>query len=93
MHTTSTGLALTGLDLSGAPTRGAALALIRDFAAARPDDRVLLGHGWDASRWPDGLPPTRARAGRGHRRAAPLPQPYRRPLGRRHHRPARPRPR
>ncbi|MDG9727930.1 amidohydrolase [Streptomyces sp. DH41] len=60
VHTTSTGLALTGLDLSGAPTREAALALVRDFAAARPDDRVLLGHGWDAARWPDGLPLTRA---------------------------------
>ncbi|MER7720241.1 amidohydrolase [Streptomyces flaveolus] len=60
VHTTSTGLALTGLDLSGAPTREAALALVRDFAAARPGDRVLLGHGWDASRWPDGMPPTRA---------------------------------
>ncbi|MFJ9201787.1 amidohydrolase [Streptomyces flaveolus] len=60
VHTTSTGLALTGLDLSGAATREAALALVRDFAAARPGDRVLLGHGWDASRWPDGLPPTRA---------------------------------
>ncbi|MGW5503282.1 amidohydrolase [Streptomyces sp. CS207] len=60
VHTTSTGLALTGLDLTGAPTREAALALVRDFAAARPADRVLLGHGWDASRWPDGQPPTRA---------------------------------
>ncbi|MGW8746880.1 amidohydrolase [Streptomyces sp. NPDC055794] len=60
VHTTATGLALTGLDLSGAPTREAALTLVRDFAAARSDDRVLLGHGWDAARWPDGVPPTRA---------------------------------
>ncbi|MES9623082.1 amidohydrolase [Streptomyces tuirus] len=60
VHTTATGLALTGLDLSGAPTLEAALALVRDFAAARPDDRVLLGHGWDAARWPGGRPPTRA---------------------------------
>ncbi|MDQ0402623.1 amidohydrolase [Streptomyces sp. NBC_01723] len=60
VHTTATGLALTGLDLSGAPTREAALTLVREFAAARPDDRVLLGHGWDAARWPDGVPPTRA---------------------------------
>ncbi|MEV6761702.1 amidohydrolase [Streptomyces sp. NPDC051105] len=60
VHTTSTGLALTGLDLSGAGSLDAALALVRDFAAARPDDRVLLGHGWDASRWSDGRPPTRA---------------------------------
>ncbi|MFF0594574.1 amidohydrolase [Streptomyces antibioticus] len=60
VHTTSTGLALTGLDLSTAPTLEAALALVRDFAAARPRDTVLLGHGWDASRWPGGRPPTRA---------------------------------
>ncbi|MGY5054976.1 amidohydrolase [Streptomyces sp. 900105755] len=60
VHTTSTGLALTGLDLSRATSLAAALALVRDFAAARPDDRVLLGHGWDAARWADGRPPTRA---------------------------------
>jgi predicted amidohydrolase YtcJ len=60
VHTTATGLALTGLDLSGAPTLDAALALVRDFAAARTSDRVLLGHGWDAARWPGGRPPTRA---------------------------------
>ncbi|MEU0434134.1 amidohydrolase [Streptomyces sp. NPDC006290] len=60
VHTTATGLALTGLDLSDAPSLDAALALVRDFAAARPADPVLLGHGWDAARWPGGRPPTRA---------------------------------
>ncbi|WP_155054477.1 amidohydrolase [Streptomyces blattellae] len=60
VHTTSTGLALTGLDLSTAPSLGAALAAVREFAADRPEDRVLLGHGWDAARWPGGRPPTRA---------------------------------
>ncbi|MGW0878560.1 amidohydrolase [Streptomyces sp. NPDC002671] len=60
VHTTSTGVALTGLDLSDAPSLEAALDRVRDFAAARPDDRVLLGHGWDAARWPGGRPPTRA---------------------------------
>ncbi|MFG2478117.1 amidohydrolase [Streptomyces fagopyri] len=60
VHTTATGLALTGLDLSDAPSLDAALALVRDFAAARPADRVLLGHGWDAARWPGGRPPARA---------------------------------
>ncbi|MEV5349755.1 amidohydrolase [Streptomyces achromogenes] len=60
VHTTATGLALTGLDLSGAPSLEAALARVREFAAARPGDRVLLGHGWDAARWPGGRPPTRA---------------------------------
>ncbi len=58
VHTTSTGLALTGLDLSTAPDLEAALARVREFAAARPRDKVLLGHGWDASRWPGGRPPT-----------------------------------
>jgi predicted amidohydrolase YtcJ len=60
VHATATGLALTGLDLSAAPSLEAALALVRDFAAARPHDRVLLGHGWDTARWPGGRPPTRA---------------------------------
>ncbi|MFE2990097.1 amidohydrolase [Streptomyces sp. NPDC059262] len=60
VHTTSTGLALTGLDLSAARNRGEALALVRAHAAARPTDRILLGHGWDAARWPDGDPLTRA---------------------------------
>ncbi|WP_405662311.1 amidohydrolase [Streptomyces sp. NBC_00079] len=60
VHTTSTGLALTGLDLSDAPSLDAALTLVRDFATARPQDKVLLGHGWDAARWPGGRPPTRA---------------------------------
>ncbi|MER5397224.1 amidohydrolase [Streptomyces sp. NPDC002599] len=59
VHTTATGLALTGLDLSDAPSLDAALALVRDFAAARPADRVLLGHGWDAARWSGGRPPAR----------------------------------
>ncbi|MCW7941123.1 amidohydrolase [Streptomyces hygroscopicus] len=59
VHTTATGLALTGLDLSGASSLTAALRLVRDFAAARPDDRVLLGHGWDAARWPERRAPRR----------------------------------
>lgn len=53
VHTTATGLALTGLDLSGAATLADALALVRDHRAAHPADRVLLGHGWDAARWPE----------------------------------------
>ncbi|MEU5281338.1 amidohydrolase [Streptomyces asoensis] len=59
VHTTSTGLALTGLDLSCALSLADALARVRAFAAARPLDKVLLGHGWDASRWPEGRPPLR----------------------------------
>ncbi|WP_327357564.1 amidohydrolase [Streptomyces sp. NBC_01304] len=60
VHTTATGLALTGLDLSGARTLDEALALVRAHAAAHPTDKVLLGHGWDAARWPERRPPSRA---------------------------------
>ncbi|MET9802766.1 amidohydrolase [Streptomyces sp. NPDC006368] len=59
VHTTATGLALTGLDLSGARTLADALDLVRAHSAARPEDRVLLGHGWDAARWPERRPPSR----------------------------------
>lgn len=60
VHTTSTGLALTGLDLSGARTLAGALDLVRVYTAAHPVDRVVLGHGWDATRWPEQRPPSRA---------------------------------
>ncbi|WP_274912016.1 amidohydrolase [Streptomyces sp. WZ-12] len=59
VHTTATGLALTGLDLAGAATLTDALDRIRRFAADRPAGTVLLGHGWDASAWPEGRPPSR----------------------------------
>ncbi|MFC9430557.1 amidohydrolase [Streptomyces sp. NPDC056987] len=60
VHTTATGLALTGLDLSGAASLAEALGLVRAYSAARPDERILLGHGWDAERWPERRAPTRA---------------------------------
>ncbi|WP_330329358.1 amidohydrolase [Streptomyces sp. NBC_00536] len=60
VHTTATGLALTGLDLTGARSLPDALALVRAYAARRPADRVLLGHGWDAARWPERRAPRRA---------------------------------
>ncbi|MFJ9645416.1 amidohydrolase [Streptomyces sp. NPDC101206] len=60
VHTTSAGLALTGLDLSGAASLTEALQLVRAYAARRPGDRVLLGHGWDAARWPERRAPHRA---------------------------------
>ncbi|MET8403423.1 amidohydrolase [Streptomyces sp900116325] len=59
VHTTATGLALTGLDLSGARTLAEALDLVRTYTAAHPADRVVLGHGWDATRWPEQRPPSR----------------------------------
>ncbi|MFD8411216.1 amidohydrolase [Streptomyces sp. NPDC059650] len=60
VHTTSAGLALTGLDLSGAASLTEALQMVRAHAARRPGDRVLLGHGWDAARWPERRAPHRA---------------------------------
>ncbi|MET8682051.1 amidohydrolase [Streptomyces sp. NPDC004647] len=59
VHTTATGLALTGLDLSAARTLAEALDRVRAHAAARPGDRVILGHGWDATRWPERRSPSR----------------------------------
>lgn len=59
VHTTATGFALTGLDLSSAASLAEAAELIRAHAAARPGDRILIGHGWDASRWPERRPLTR----------------------------------
>ncbi|MFJ4343084.1 amidohydrolase [Streptomyces sp. NPDC088915] len=59
VHTTATGFALTGLDLSSAASLAEAAERIRAHAAARLEDRVLVGHGWDASRWPERRPLTR----------------------------------
>ncbi|MCX5148906.1 MULTISPECIES: amidohydrolase [unclassified Streptomyces] len=59
VHATSAGLALTGLDLTGAASLSDALGLVRAYAERRPADRVLLGHGWDASRWPERRAPRR----------------------------------
>ncbi|MEV6975864.1 amidohydrolase [Kitasatospora sp. NPDC093806] len=61
VHATSAGLALTGLDLTGSPSLAAALDALTAFVAARPrPDGVLIGHGWDETRWPEGRPPTLA---------------------------------
>ncbi|WP_338675393.1 amidohydrolase [Streptomyces sp. SCSIO 30461] len=60
VHTTATGLALSGLDLSHARSLADAADRVRAYAAARPDDRILIGHGWDAARWPEQRPPRRA---------------------------------
>ncbi|MDJ0465816.1 amidohydrolase [Streptomyces sp. H27-C3] len=60
VHTTSTGLALTGLDLSAARSLTEALELVGVHTAARPDGQVVLGHGWDATRWPEQRHPSRA---------------------------------
>lgn len=60
VHATSTGLALTGLDLTGCRSLRHALDRVAAHAATHPADRVLLGHGWDETAWPEGRAPSRA---------------------------------
>lgn len=58
VHSTSTGLALTGLDLTGSPSVSHALAAVEAHARTNRGGPVI-GHGWDETRWPDRRPPTR----------------------------------
>jgi predicted amidohydrolase YtcJ len=55
VHSTATGLLLTGLDLTACTS----LASCLDAVRAAPGDTVW-GHGWDETRWPERRPPTRA---------------------------------
>lgn len=57
VHVTSTGLALTGLDLTGCPSLEEGLRRLAD-QARRLRGGVVLGTGWDETSWPEGRPPT-----------------------------------
>jgi len=59
LHTTDTGLALTGLDLAGATSLAEALALVEQHAR-RNGGRPLIGSGWDETGWPERRAPTAA---------------------------------
>ncbi len=59
VHATSTGLALTGLDLTGAPSLAVALDRVATAARAARGG-VVLGTGWDDTAWPERRPPTAA---------------------------------
>jgi len=58
VHATATGLALTGLDLTSASSLADCLRRVEE-AARRTRGGVVLGHGWDETRWPEHRPPTR----------------------------------
>jgi predicted amidohydrolase YtcJ len=58
LHATDTGLALDGLDLSAARSATELLDGVAAFAATRPADGVVHGHGWDESTWAEQTPPT-----------------------------------
>jgi predicted amidohydrolase YtcJ len=57
VHLTSTGLALTGLDLRAATSLRHCLELIADHARTHPDGPIW-GHGWDESGWPERAAPS-----------------------------------
>ena len=59
VHSTSTGLALLGLDLTGTASLADALDRV-ERATRAAAGRPLLGHGWDETRWPERRPPTSA---------------------------------
>lgn len=59
VHATATGLAISGLDLSSATSLAQALQLVSD-AARRRRGAMLIGGGWDETRWPERRPPTAA---------------------------------
>ncbi|MBK9740150.1 MAG: amidohydrolase family protein [Actinobacteria bacterium] len=59
VHSTSTGLTLTGLDLSAATSLGQALTALEAHARLRRGG-VIIGHGWDDTAWPEQRPPTRS---------------------------------
>ncbi len=58
VHATSTGLTLTGLDLSGTQSLRDALEMLESRARTMRG-ATIIGHGWDETRWPEGRPPTR----------------------------------
>jgi predicted amidohydrolase YtcJ len=57
VHATSTGLALTGLDLRSTATLADALAAV-EAAARSARGRPIVGGGWDETGWPEQRPPT-----------------------------------
>ena len=59
VHCTSTGLAMTGLDLRPAASLADALRLVGE-AARGARGRPLLGSGWDETAWPEHRAPTAA---------------------------------
>ena len=59
VHTTATGLTLTGLDLRPATSLRHCLELLADYARSHPDG-MIWAHGWDESGWPERTAPRTA---------------------------------
>ena len=58
VHLTSTGMALAGLDLHDTASVTDALDRIAAFAATVPHGQMVIGQGWDESRWPERRAPS-----------------------------------
>ncbi|MCH7231529.1 amidohydrolase family protein [Glycomyces sp. L485] len=58
VHLTGAGASLIGLHLAGLPSARATLDKVAGFAAALPDDAIVLAHGWDETTWDDPTLPT-----------------------------------
>ena len=58
VHATAYGLALTGLDLTAAPSLVEAMARL-ELHARGSGDATILATGWDETRWPERRAPTR----------------------------------
>src|SRR3712207_4705803 len=59
VHTTTTGLALQGLDLADCPSLAVLLDRVAQAARASRGG-VVLGTGWEEDGWPERRPPTAA---------------------------------
>ena len=82
VHATSTGLALTGLDLTAATSLADCLSRV-ESAGRRARGGIVLGHGWDETALAGAAPADEAGARPGVVRRRGLPVARRRPLGRR----------
>ncbi|MCW2843809.1 MAG: nfdA 6 [Nocardioides sp.] len=58
VHTVRTGLAITGLDLTGSATLADTLDALAGHATRDATAGVLVGQGWDETDWPEARPPT-----------------------------------
>lgn len=60
LHTVQLGFQLSGLDLTRPATLAECLDAVAAHAARTPADQVIVGHGWDETRWAESRPPTAA---------------------------------
>lgn len=58
VHSLQVGQVMAGLDLAGTPSREALLDAVARHAEYR-NGQVIVGHGWDETRWPESRQPTR----------------------------------